>query len=214
MYAVYHGPQGIRGIAERVHGATAVLVHGLRRLGIRVGHEHFFDTARVEGDVQQVAAWLVGARARRMNLRRIDERSIGIALDETTAPSDVDAILAVFNGGHPPAFTCEELARETSTAIHGFERQSPYLTHPVFNAHHSETEMLRYVRMLEGRDLSLVHSMIPLGSCTMKLNATAEMVPITWPRFGAIHPFAPLDQAAGYQATVQQLEPLLSAFPG
>jgi glycine cleavage system P protein (glycine dehydrogenase) len=214
MYAVYHGPAGVRAIAERVHGAAATLAHGLRKLGVGVARDCFFDTVRVEGDPQRVVRWLLGARERRMNLRRIDERSIGIALDETTSPADLDALLAVFNDGRPPAFQCEELARETSPAIGAFERQSAYLTHPVFNTHHSETEMLRYLHTLQERDLSLVHSMIPLGSCTMKLNATAEMMPVTWSRFSRVHPFVPIEQARGYQTIIQQLERMLGEVTG
>ncbi len=211
LYAVYHGPKGIRAIAERVHGMTASLAHGLRAMGVRVAHEHFFDTVRVEGSPARAAGWLDAARARRMNLRRIDERSVGIALDETTAPGDVDALLAVFG---TPALTCQQLAREASPAVAGFERTSPYLTHEVFGVHHSETELLRYMRTLESRDLSLAHSMIPLGSCTMKLNATAEMMPITWSHFNRIHPFAPVEQAQGYQVVIKQLEAMLSEITG
>jgi glycine dehydrogenase len=215
MYAVYHGPAGIRAIAERVHGMAASLALGLAKLGVHVAHASYFDTLRVEGEPAKIEGWFAAARARRMNLRRIDARSLGIALDETTAPTDVDALLAVFaEGGAKTTPSCRDLAREANPATGGLERRSAYLTHPVFNAHHSETEMLRYMRMLESRDLSLVHAMIPLGSCTMKLNATAEMVPITWPRFGAIHPFAPLDQAAGYQVIVKQLEAMLAEITG
>jgi glycine dehydrogenase len=214
MYAVYHGPRGIRAIAERVHGVTASLALGLRKLGVAVGHAAFFDTLRVEGEPSKVDAWVAAARARRMNLRRIDARSLGVSLDETTSPADVDALLAVFGAGAGNAPACVDLAREATPALGGLERRSVYLAHPVFNRHHSETEMLRYLRTLEGRDLSLVHSMIPLGSCTMKLNATAEMMPVTWARFGGIHPFAPLDQAGGYQVIVKQLEAMLAEITG
>ncbi|MGO9838917.1 MAG: aminomethyl-transferring glycine dehydrogenase [Polyangiaceae bacterium] len=217
MYAVYHGPAGIRAIADRVHGLAACLALGLRKLGVRVPRERFFDTVRVEGDPPRIDAWLSAARARTMNLRRIDARSLGVALDETTSPADVDALLAVFGEGRDAQAkvpSCVELAREASPAIAGLERTSAYLTHPVFNTHHSETEMLRYMRALESRDLSLVHSMIPLGSCTMKLNATAEMMPITWARFSRIHPFAPVEQAQGYQVIIKQLEAMLSAITG
>ncbi|MDP9000755.1 MAG: aminomethyl-transferring glycine dehydrogenase [Myxococcota bacterium] len=214
MYAVYHGPQGVRAIAEGVHGVAAALANGLRKLGVRVAHERFFDTLRVEGEPQRVTAWLLAARARRINLRRIDDRSIGIALDETVSPADVDTLLAVFNDGHPTAFTCEALAQDASPAISDFARKSPYLTHPVFNTHHSETEMLRYMHSLQERDLSLVHSMIPLGSCTMKLNATAEMMPVTWARFARVHPFAPTEQARGYQTITKQLEAMLVELTG
>ncbi len=213
MYAVYHGPKGIRAIAERVHGMAACLAHGLRALGMRVVHDRFFDTVRVEGTPAEVQGWLEGARSRRMNLRRIDERSIGIALDETTSAAEIDALLAVLGKGAAVA-TCEQLAREASPALGGFERKSAYLTHEVFGEHHSETEMLRYMRMLESRDLSLAHSMIPLGSCTMKLNATAEMMPITWAHFNRIHPFAPVEQAHGYQIVIKQLEAMLGEITG
>jgi glycine dehydrogenase len=217
MYAVYHGPAGIRAIAERVHGLAACLALGLRKLGVRVAQERFFDTLRIEGDPQRIDAWVSAARARTMNLRRIDARSLGVALDETTSPAEVDALLAVFGegrDGQAKVPSCEELAREASPATLGLERTSAYLTHPVFNTHHSETEMLRYMRTLESKDLSLVHSMIPLGSCTMKLNATAEMMPVTWARFSRIHPFAPIEQALGYQVIVKQLEAMLSAITG
>jgi glycine dehydrogenase len=217
MYAVYHGPAGIRAIAERVHGLAACLALGLRKLGVRVARERFFDTLRIEGDPQRIDAWVSAARARTMNLRRIDARSLGVALDETTSPAEVDALLAVFGegrDGQAKVPSCEELAREASPATLGLERTSAYLTHPVFNTHHSETEMLRYMRTLESKDLSLVHSMIPLGSCTMKLNATAEMMPVTWARFSRIHPFAPIEQALGYQVIVKQLEAMLSAITG
>jgi glycine dehydrogenase len=214
FYAVYHGPKGIRAIAESVHGHTAALALGLRELGVRVVHARFFDTLRVEGDTAQVAAWIDRARARKMNLRRLGDQAVGIALDETTSAADVDALLAVFHGGQAPAFTCVDLAREAEPALAGLARTSAYLTHPVFNTHHSETEMLRYLRELEARDISLVHSMIPLGSCTMKLNATAEMMPITWARYSRIHPFAPLAQASGYQVIVKQLEAMLGEITG
>jgi glycine dehydrogenase len=213
MYAVYHGPGGLRAIAERVHGVTAALGLGLSRLGARIVHDRFFDTLRVEGEPPRVERWLAAARERKINLRRIDDRSIGIALDETTSAADVDILLSVFADGRPPGL-CERLAREASAALGGFERTSGYLTHPVFNSHRSETEMQRYMRSLESRDLSLVHSMIPLGSCTMKLNAAAEMMPVTWTRFGRLHPFAPPEQAQGYQFVIKQLEAMLEAITG
>src|ERR1700722_12032713 len=211
FYAVYHGPRGIRAIAERVHGMAASLAHGLRAMGVRIVHDRFFDTVRVEEEPARVQAWFDAARARKVNLRRIDERSLAIALDEVTSPADVDALLGVFG---PSKLGSVELAREASPALGGFERTSPYLTHEVFAAHHSETELLRYMRTLESRDLSLAHAMIPLGSCTMKLNATAEMMPITWARFNRIHPFAPIDQAQGYQIVIKQLEAILSEITG
>jgi glycine cleavage system P protein (glycine dehydrogenase) len=215
MYAVYHGPRGVRAIAESVHGHAVSLAAGLKKLGVRVAHDRFFDTVRVEGDAKKVEAWLAGARARRMNLRRLGDGAVCVALDETTAAAEVDALLAVFNDGRAPDVTCEQLAEQAQPAIAGdLARKSAYLTHPVFNTHHSETEMLRYMRSLEERDISLVHSMIPLGSCTMKLNSTAEMMPVTWMRFGRIHPFAPVEQAQGYQVVVKQLEAMLAEITG
>ena len=216
MYAVYHGPRGIRAIAESVHGHAVSLAAGLKKLGVRVAHDRFFDTVRVEGDAKKVGGV---ARRRRggggMNLRRLGDGAVCIALDETTAAAEVDALLAVFNDGRAPDVTCEQLAQQAQPAIAGdLARKSAYLTHPVFNTHHSETEMLRYIRSLEERDISLVHSMIPLGSCTMKLNATAEMMPVTWMRFGRIHPFAPVEQAQGYQVVVKQLEAMLAEITG
>ncbi|HEY4186993.1 MAG TPA: glycine dehydrogenase (aminomethyl-transferring), partial [Polyangia bacterium] len=211
MYAVYHGPKGLRAIATRVAGLTAILAAGLQRLGVTVRHKQFFDTLRIEGTATEIASWLHGAEARGMNFCRIDPHSLGIALDEATSPEDVQAIWSVFSreatATEKRAFTVADLAPETDLAWPAtLARTSSYLGHPVFNAHHSETEMLRYIKKLESRDLSLVHSMIPLGSCTMKLNATAEMLPITWPEWSRIHPFVPVTQAAGYQAVFKQLE--------
>jgi len=214
MYAVYHGPDGLRAIAQRVNGLAATLACGAKKIGLRVVHSRFFDTVRIGGEAADVQSWLAAAQARRMNLRRLDERSIAIALDELTSAADVDALLAVLHQGRAQTMTCEQLAREAEPTLAGLERSTAYLTHPVFNTHHSETEMLRYLRTLESRDLSLVHSMIPLGSCTMKLNATAEMMPITWPLFARIHPFAPLEQAQGYQVIVKQLETMLAEITG
>jgi glycine dehydrogenase len=214
MYAVYHGPSGVKTIASRVHGLAACLAHGLRKLGVRVVNDRFFDTVRVEGDAPKIEEWVQAARARRVNLRRFDERSVCVALDEVTSAADVDGLLAIFNDGKPFATSCVRIAAEAAPATTGLERTSTYLTHAVFNTHRSETEMLRYMRMLESRDLSLVQSMIPLGSCTMKLNATAEMMPITWPRFARIHPFAPVEQAQGYQIIIKQLETMLAEITG
>jgi glycine cleavage system P protein (glycine dehydrogenase) len=214
LYAVYHGPDGLRAIAERVHGLAASFALGLRKLGVRVAHTRFFDTVRVDAEPDRIDGWIHGARAHRMNLRRIGERSIGIAFDETTSASDVDVLLTVFGDGAPAAASCAELAREAVSAIGGFERASSYLTHSVFNSHRSETELLRYMRLLESKDLSLVHSMIPLGSCTMKLNATAEMMPVTWAHFSRIHPFVPVDQVHGYRIVIQQLEAMLATITG
>ncbi|WP_434380622.1 aminomethyl-transferring glycine dehydrogenase [Melittangium boletus] len=217
MYAVYHGPRGLKAIAERVHGLTVLLARGLAKLGYGAAHEHFFDTLRVETAPSTVRVLLSGAEAKAMNFRRIDERTIGLSLDETTRASDVEAILSVFANVRAAGVTpdLEALGANLQSPLPAsLQRTSAYLTHPVFNTHHSETEMLRYIRRLESRDLSLTHSMIPLGSCTMKLNATAEMVPVTWPQFGKLHPFAPGSQAAGYRALFEQLEQMLATVTG
>ena len=216
MYAVYHGPRGLRAIAERVGGLAAVLARGLERLGARVHHQTFFDTVRVDGSATEITAWMKAAAARRMNLRRLSNESLTIALDETTTAADLGRLFEVFAGEARPSTTpvVEALAHEVSLPWAGAARKSAYLTHPTFNTHHSETEMLRYMRRLEARDLSLTHAMIPLGSCTMKLNATAEMMPVTWPEWGNLHPFAPPAQAEGYRAIFGDLERMLSAITG
>ncbi|ATB40863.1 glycine dehydrogenase (aminomethyl-transferring) [Cystobacter fuscus] len=215
MYAVYHGPRGLKAIAERVHGLTVLLSRGLTKLGFTATHEHVFDTLRVDATPPQVRAILSAAEANRMNFRRIDERTIGLSLDEVTRASDVESILSVFAGGKALGFSMDELGQGIDSPLPAsLRRTSAYLTHPVFNSYHSETEMLRYIRRLESRDLSLTHSMIPLGSCTMKLNATAEMVPVTWPQFGKLHPFAPSSQASGYRLLFEQLEGMLAAVTG
>ena len=214
MYAIYHGPQGLRAIASRVHSLAGCLAAGLRKAGIRVAHERFFDTVRVEGDRSRVETWLAEARKRKMNLRSIDETSVGVALDETTSPSDIDDLLRVFYGGSSAPFRCDDLAHIHSVALQGFERKTAYLTASVFHDNHTETKMLRYLRTLELRDLSLADSMIPLGSCTMKLTAAVEMMPITWPRFARLHPFIPSEQAAGYRELIAQLGEMLCEITG
>jgi glycine dehydrogenase len=211
MYGVYHGPAGIRAIATRVAAYAAALARALGRHGLAVRPAGLFDTVRVDGIEAAITQHLAQALAKGMNFRRLSPTALTISLDETTTPADLDAIVAVFGaaakaadaGGPalPPALV----------------RQSPFLTHPVWNSHHSETEMLRYIHRLEGKDISLTRSMIPLGSCTMKLNATAEMMPVTWPEWGRLHPFAPVDQAAGYRTVFTELEQALAAvtgFPG
>jgi len=214
MYAVYHGPRGLRAIAERVGGLAAVLGAGLGRLGLRVRHPHFFDTVRVDGSAAEVTRWLEAAAERRINLRRLGDGALTISLDETTTATDVAQLLEVFASGKTPpkpAVLAADVAFPWPAAV---TRTSTYLTHPVFNTHHSETEMLRYMRRLEGRDLSLTHAMIPLGSCTMKLNATVEMMPVTWPAWGRLHPFAPRAQAEGYRTIFTDLEKMLCAITG
>jgi glycine dehydrogenase len=223
MYAVYHGPEGLKQIAERVHALATLLARGLERLGLDVGSHPYFDTIRVQigkGTERSAEKIVEAARASRINLRlHADGQSVGIALDETHSPQDVADILALFaqSDGRRGDGTSllEGLAREPQPAYPpALSRKSAFLTHSVFNKHHSETEMLRYMRKLESRDLSLAFSMIPLGSCTMKLNATAEMFPVTWPEFGALHPFAPREQAQGYETMFRQLQKMLAEITG
>ncbi len=211
MYAVYHGPEGLRRIAARVHGLACTLADGLSRLGVRVGHGVFFDTVRADVGEAEAARVVALAAERGMNLRSLGA-AVTVALDEATTAADVDAILACFGTGAPAALL---LAKAATPRIGGaLARTSRYLGHPVFSSYHSETEMLRYLKALEARDLSLTSAMIPLGSCTMKLNATAEMMPITWPEFGRVHPFAPRDQAAGYAQLFAELERDLAEITG
>ncbi len=215
MYAVYHGSEGLRKIARRVHLLTAILAEGIRRLGYEVGPQPFFDTLRVHLGSKQSREIIRLAEAHRVNLRVLDAHTVGVSLDESTSAEDMATLFTIFKGGRDIDFTVDELAAQVSAQFDApFARTSPFLTHPVFNRYHSETEMLRYIRRLESRDLSLTTSMIPLGSCTMKLNATAEMFPVTWPEFGKIHPFAPLSQTQGYQTLFQQLEAWLAEITG
>jgi glycine dehydrogenase len=214
MYAVYHGPEGLYAIARRVHRLTALLAAGLRRLGLDPGRALFFDTLRVRVGAR-AADVLAAARARRINLRDYGHGTLGVSLDETTLESDLWALWDAFALGRPPAFTLEELLEETEEGYPvPLARTSPYLVHEVFNRHHSEHEMLRYIHRLQARDLSLTTSMIPLGSCTMKLNATSEMLPVTWRELAELHPFAPAEQARGYAELFAQLEAWLSEITG
>ena len=214
MYAVYHGPDGLARIARRAHRLADILAEGLTRLGFSIENETWFATltVRTSGEARAV---LRRAAEAGYNLRPIDDDRLGVALDETTTRADVEAVWRAFAGGADPGFSVADLE---DGARHGLPaeaaRRTPFLEHPVFSLYRSETEMLRYMRRLEGRDVTLDRSMIPLGSCTMKLNATAEMTPITWPGFAAIHPFAPADQTAGYRALVASLERMLCAATG
>ncbi len=210
MYAVYHGPDGLRRIARRVHNLTCRLADGLERLGYTLGHDDFFDTIDIDLGKRGSNEFLSRARQRNCNLRALGPHRIGISVDEATTPDDIENLLAVFSENRAVLPGVTAACRESKIE----NRTSDFLTHPVFNTHHSETEMLRYLRRLEARDLSLCHSMIPLGSCTMKLNATAEMFPVSWPEFSRIHPFAPNDQTAGYRAMCQQLEAWLAEITG
>jgi glycine dehydrogenase len=213
MYAAYHGPRGLKTIAQRVHRLTAAFAEGLRKLDVEVRTSAFFDTITVRTG-NRTSDIHAAARSHAINLRTVDSDTIGVSLDETTTREDVEALWTVFAGGKSiPSFsTCDtETAERMPQAL---ARTSAYLTHPVFNSHHSETQMLRYLRALSDKDLALDRTMIPLGSCTMKLNATTEMIPITWKEFGNIHPFAPLDQAQGYQQLISELEQMLVACTG
>ncbi|HEX4764550.1 MAG TPA: aminomethyl-transferring glycine dehydrogenase, partial [Usitatibacter sp.] len=213
MYAVYHGPQGLKRIGLRVQRLAAILRAGLQRLGFDGGKAAIFDTVTVDAGTQH-SAILGRARAARMNFRIVDGKRLGVSLDETTLGADVAAIWEAF-AGKAPGFTVEEVERSLAPAIpEALVRKSTFLTHPVFNRHHSETEMLRYLRKLADKDVALDRSMIPLGSCTMKLNATSEMIPVTWREFGHIHPFAPAEQTQGYREMIADLEARLAKATG
>jgi len=213
MYGVYHGPDGLRAIASRIHSLTVRLAAGLKRRGLAIGDAPFFDTLRVVVPRGEAARVLERAAKRRMNLRDFGDGSVGISLDETTLESDVEALLEVL-GGRAGGEAETEDADTIADFPAPFARSSAYMTHEVFNRHHSETEMLRYIHRLQARDLSLTTSMIPLGSCTMKLNATSEMLPVTWPEFGEMHPFAPAQQTAGYAQVFGDLEAWLAEITG
>jgi len=208
MYAVYHGPEGLTRIARRTHRLAAILAAALRTAGINVG-EQFFDTLHVK-DIDATAIHAKAAAAR-INLRAIDSEAVGISLDETTTRADIVALGQLFGA----SVDVEALDAATADALPaGLVRTSAFLTHPVFNTHHSEHELLRYLRSLADKDLAMDRTMIPLGSCTMKLNATAEMIPVTWPEFANIHPLAPADQALGYKELIDGLEAMLVECTG
>lgn len=215
MYGVYHGAAGIKAIAERVHLVTATLATGLEQLGYEITNQSFFDTIQINTGENSAADLIQVAANNQINLRYLDTNAIGISLDETTTEADLIAIWQIFAGSTELPFNSEELINSQSATIKQQQlRTSPYLTDEVFNRYHSETELLRYLHQLETKDLSLTTSMIPLGSCTMKLNATAEMIPVTWAEIGNIHPFAPLEQTQGYQELFNELETWLSEITG
>jgi len=202
MYAVYHGKNGIKNIAKQVHGSAKVLNDKLKGLGLKQTNHTFFDTLRIEIDENNIPAIMGKAEKAGINFR-YGAGFVGISVDETTSVKDLNDVLAVFGEA---SISQAEFQQAYEEDFHStFARKSDYLTHPIFNSHHSEHEMLRYIKYLENKDLSLVHSMISLGSCTMKLNATTEMIPVTWPEFGNIHPFAPLVQANGYKQIFDEL---------
>ena len=214
MYAVYHGPEGLRKNARRLQLLTAVLRNGLAQLGYSTNAQPVFDTITVSGGPKSQKQIQAAALANEINLRYFEDGRIGISLDEIVKPSEIAQLLEIF-GASKDQFDVYAMSNDVELAypaVHA--RTSEYLTHPVFNSYHSETEMMRYINRLEARDLSLTHSMIPLGSCTMKLNATAEMLPVMWPKFGGLHPFVPLDQAEGYQVLFKRLANWLAEVTG
>ncbi|HMB75460.1 MAG TPA: aminomethyl-transferring glycine dehydrogenase, partial [Kiloniellaceae bacterium] len=214
LYAAYHGPDGLKLIAGRVHRMTQIMAEGLRRLGYRVVNESFFDTVtlHVPGQARRIAAKALESQ---INLRVVDADHLGITLDETTKRGNLQTLWRVFSSKAGGLLDIAALDEEVAEVIPGdLKRSSDYLTHPVFNLYHAETEMLRYLRWLAAKDLALDRAMIPLGSCTMKLNATTEMIPITWRDFSNMHPFAPLEQAQGYQQLFEELEEMLCQVTG
>ncbi|KAF4188021.1 hypothetical protein CNMCM7927_002898 [Aspergillus lentulus] len=217
MYAVYHGPVGLKSIAQRVMAMTSTLQEKLTALGYNVPVKGgaVFDTLSVEfASSQEADALIAAAREQNIFLRRVSSTKVGISLDETVGREEVKSLLQVFSkhAGKGEVELAEEIGIKSIPP--NLERTSAYLTHPVFNTHHSETEMLRYIRHLESKDLSLAHSMIPLGSCTMKLNATTEMIPVSWPEFSQMHPFMPADRAKGYTQMIDDLEQQLAEITG
>jgi glycine dehydrogenase len=219
-YAIYHGPDGLKRIAERIHRLTRLVAEGLKLKGFQLTYDHYFDTVTVNlGSEKKQNGIFQAALTHEINVRKVGTDSIGLSLDETTTLEDIHRLLNIFCAGdHALDLTAldADLAQgDFPTAIpQPLERQDAVLQHPVFNTYHSETDMLRYLRRLEGRDIALNHSMIPLGSCTMKLNATAEMIPVTWPEFSQLHPFAPIEQALGYRQLFEELEHMLRTCTG
>jgi glycine dehydrogenase len=212
MYAVYHGPQGLQRIAQRVHLLTSVLAEGLRLNKMAPTNKHWFDTLTLHTG-HRTEEIVATAAAREINLRQIDAEHIGLSIDETTGSDDIVALWDILLGEH--SLNLDTLAAEVAGSLpDDLIRTDGFLTHPTFNSYHSETEMLRYLRRLADKDIALDRAMIPLGSCTMKLNATAEMLPITWPEFSNMHPFAPTDQTGGYRVMIDQLESMLCAATG
>ncbi len=213
-YAVYHGPTGLRNIASRIQLLTSLSVDALQNSGYKISKGCRFDTVVVELSPSDASETIRKAEASRINLRILSENTVGFSIDETNAPEDIVSLLAVFGVETSVESLVQKAQTFSSTTPDALARKTDYLTHPVFNSYHTETEMLRYLKRLENRDLSLTTSMIPLGSCTMKLNAAAEMLPITWPEFSNIHPFAPKSQTAGYLELIKQLEAWLSEITG
>ncbi|KAL0951541.1 hypothetical protein HGRIS_008225 [Hohenbuehelia grisea] len=218
MYAVYHGPVGLRSIAERVHGLTQVVKTAIEGMGYKAVNQEYFDTLTIDvsGATETSDGVHAAATAAGINFRQIDDKHVGVTLDESVGPIDLMSIINVFTSAiQASPLNKSELVLPEKVAIpSSLRRQSEILPHPVFNKHHSETEMLRYINHLASKDIGLVHSMIPLGSCTMKLNSTSSMIPLTWPEFSSVHPFAPIEQAKGYLTVIQELEDDLCKITG
>ncbi len=217
FYAIYHGPDGLKTIAGRIHRLTDLLAAGLQQKGLKLVHDSWFDTLCIEAGSQRDALYQA-AQAAGFNLRKLGDDRLCISLDERSDRAEIEALwtalLCADHGLDLDTLDAELVSNGSDSIPVGLERTSAFLTHPVFNEYHSETEMLRYLKRLENKDLSLAHSMIALGSCTMKLNATAEMIPVTWPEFGALHPFVPVEQAQGYKTLIDSLETMLKAVTG
>ncbi|KNH06758.1 Glycine dehydrogenase [decarboxylating] (glycine cleavage system P protein) [Candidatus Burkholderia brachyanthoides] len=216
MYSVYHGPQGLKTIALRVNRVASIFAAGVKKLGYTVANDTFFDTVTIDSGANTNALHQA-AFAAHINLRRVSATQVGVSVDETTTRDDLLKLFALFAevAGKTETFDIDALEQAASDSLPAaLHRTSDYLTHPIFNRHHSETEMLRYLRSLADKDLALDRTMIPLGSCTMKLNATSEMLPVTWPEFAQIHPFAPAEQTVGYRTMIDQLEQMLVACTG
>jgi len=211
MYVVYHGQEGIKAIAKGVHKATNIVASEIKKLGFEVKTKLFFDTIVVAADAKKIRAL---AESREINFRYADDKHVAISLDQTVEENDLNDIISIF--AEAAGKKSAQFSGDVQNLIAGTfaERKTPFLTHPIFNTYHSESEMMRYIKRLENKDLSLVHSMISLGSCTMKLNAASELLPITWPEFAGIHPFVPLDQAQGYAELIEQLNKDLSEITG
>jgi glycine dehydrogenase len=207
MYAVYHGPAGLKRIAAKVHGFTQVLKSSVEQFGYKVINSAFFDTLTLDvSGVVKVANYVHAAALKQgINLRIIDNNHVGVTLDESVSAEALVTLVNVFaSTASLPFASLSDLAAPTNLSIPpNLHRTSNFLSHPVFNKHHSETEMLRYINELAAKDLGLIHAMIPLGSCTMKLNSTTSMIPLTWPEFGGVHPFAPADQVQGYRQIIK-----------
>lgn len=218
MYAVYHGPVGLRHIANKVHGLTQALKYTVEQLGFKVVNGEFFDTLTIDvsGAVTNSDVVHRASTAAGINFRQVDEKHVGVTLDESVGPVDWTALANVFTSAVSanPVTISDIQASETLSIPLSLWRTSEYLPHPVFNKHHSETEMLRYIFHLASKDLGLVHAMIPLGSCTMKLNSTSSMIPLTWPEFSTVHPFTPIDQVEGYLDIIKELEDDLCKITG